>query len=509
MRKFLSRAFVVAGLAALPSVALAQSFPGGGGGSLNSGVSPISGTCTNGYVLFNNAGVLGCQAASAASLSIGGSITGSTAGYGLYVNGAALGQFAYGTGVFTALGLTLNGSGALAGTTSPAFVTPSLDAATGTSLQLGSAGLLIADASNILALRNGTNPNSFRVANTWSSSGANYEYGVFGWQTTPNVLTIGTTYGGSGTAARNIQFIVGGVNKLDYGVTSAGGWTFAGTINNLTLGYGGGGISSNIAIGVNALYSNTTGTYNVIFGNYALINNTTGGNNNAIGANALHNNTTGNYNSAIGVNALQNNTTGGYNSAIGAATLYDLGTVQTAGAFVVGVNYTIATIGTTDFTLIGASANTVGITFTATGVGTGTGTATPNNTSGNTALGQNTGRGIVYGSNNTILGANVTGLAAGLTGSVILATGDGGIKADYGKTLAGAWTLTGGVSAPSVTTTALTFATLPASPAAGQRAFITDSTLAYTSANVGATAAGGGTYGAPVIRIGSTWVIGG
>ena len=48
----------------------------------------------------------------------------------------------------------------------------------------------------------------------------------------------------------------------------------------------------------------------------------------------------------------------------------------TAGAFVVGSAYTILTVGTTDFTLIGASANTVGVVFEATGVGTGTGTAT-------------------------------------------------------------------------------------------------------------------------------------
>lgn len=47
----------------------------------------------------------------------------------------------------------------------------------------------------------------------------------------------------------------------------------------------------------------------------------------------------------------------------------------TAGDFL-PVEYTIATIGTTDFTLIGASANTVGVVFTATGPGTGTGTAT-------------------------------------------------------------------------------------------------------------------------------------
>lgn len=50
----------------------------------------------------------------------------------------------------------------------------------------------------------------------------------------------------------------------------------------------------------------------------------------------------------------------------------------TAGSFVAGLSYTIATVGTTDFTLIGASANTVGVTFKATGVGSGDGTATLN-----------------------------------------------------------------------------------------------------------------------------------
>lgn len=53
-------------------------------------------------------------------------------------------------------------------------------------------------------------------------------------------------------------------------------------------------------------------------------------------------------------------------------------TAVTAGAFVAGLSYTIATVGTTDFTAIGASANTVGVTFKATGAGTGTGTATLN-----------------------------------------------------------------------------------------------------------------------------------
>ncbi len=49
----------------------------------------------------------------------------------------------------------------------------------------------------------------------------------------------------------------------------------------------------------------------------------------------------------------------------------------TAGAFVSGKRYTIASVGSTDFMAIGASANTIGVAFTATGAGTGTGTATP------------------------------------------------------------------------------------------------------------------------------------
>lgn len=46
-----------------------------------------------------------------------------------------------------------------------------------------------------------------------------------------------------------------------------------------------------------------------------------------------------------------------------------------AGNFEVGHNYRITSIGSTDFTLVGAASNTVGLFFTATGVGTGTGTA--------------------------------------------------------------------------------------------------------------------------------------
>lgn len=57
--------------------------------------------------------------------------------------------------------------------------------------------------------------------------------------------------------------------------------------------------------------------------------------------------------------------------------LMQRGATVIAGAFAVGTEYEITSIGTTDFTLIGATANTVGLEFTATGGGAGTGTATP------------------------------------------------------------------------------------------------------------------------------------
>jgi hypothetical protein len=50
----------------------------------------------------------------------------------------------------------------------------------------------------------------------------------------------------------------------------------------------------------------------------------------------------------------------------------------TGGKFIVGQTYTIVSLGTTDFTLVGALYNGIGVTFTATGVGAGTGTASSN-----------------------------------------------------------------------------------------------------------------------------------
>ncbi|MFA5840782.1 MAG: tail fiber domain-containing protein [Candidatus Paceibacterota bacterium] len=193
--------------------------------------------------------------------------------------------------------------------------------------------------------------------------------------------------------------------------------------NSLTFNTTG---QDNTATGRETLKYNTTGRYNTANGLYALTFNTTGQNNTAVGIHALYSNTIGSNNTASGNSTLNSNTTGYYNTAQGSLALYDLTgeAAVTAGSFNVGTEYTIETLGDTDFTLVGAGINAVGEIFTATDVGSGTGTATLN-TGNNTALGYNTGRGIVTGINNTIIGANVTGLDAALSGNIIIADGQG------------------------------------------------------------------------------------
>lgn len=76
----------------------------------------------------------------------------------------------------------------------------------------------------------------FRLYNTYTNA-SNYERGVLDWRTTANTFTIGTEAGGTGTV-RNMQFVIGGVKKLDYGVTYADNWTFGGTRLYLNGGSG-------------------------------------------------------------------------------------------------------------------------------------------------------------------------------------------------------------------------------------------------------------------------------
>ena len=110
-------------------------------------------------------------------------------------------------------------------------------------------------------------------------------------------------------------------------------------VNGVTVGMGGGNVSTNTALGLaalaanttgfqnaasgrSALFSNTTGFLNTASGHAALYYNTTGSYNTASGHAALFSNTTGNHNAAIGINALYSNTTGSYNTASGRNALY-------------------------------------------------------------------------------------------------------------------------------------------------------------------------------------------
>ena len=95
------------------------------------------------------------------------------------------------------------------------------------------------------------------------------------------------------------------------------------TVYGLTVGRGGGADISNVAVGDNALASNTTGVSNTAIGNVALDANTTGNYNTAVGSYALSTAQTANSNTAVGVYALYLTNTGYENVAVGRDALYD------------------------------------------------------------------------------------------------------------------------------------------------------------------------------------------
>jgi hypothetical protein len=77
----------------------------------------------------------------------------------------------------------------------------------------------------------------------------------------------------------------------------------------------------NTASGMDALYSDTSGSYNTATGFSSLFSNKTGDNNTAAGYESLYYNSTGSSNTASGYQALYTNTTGSYNTALGEGAL--------------------------------------------------------------------------------------------------------------------------------------------------------------------------------------------
>ena len=142
-------------------------------------------------------------------------------------------------------------------------------------------------------------------------------------------------------------------------------------VNDLTVGKGAGSVTTNSAIGHDALYSNTTGDFNTAIGRATLGSNTIGYMNTAIGTSALGSNnegffntatgggslqlnTTGMNNTATGANALAKNTIGNNNTAQGASALYN--NTTGSGNTAIGYAADVASAALTNATAIGAGA---------------------------------------------------------------------------------------------------------------------------------------------------------
>jgi hypothetical protein len=203
------------------------------------------------------------------------------------------------------------------------------------------------------------------------------------------------------------------------------------TVNGLTVGLGGGAVSTNTvvgnsaginntsgiidAFGYGALQNNTTGPANAAFGQTALFENTTGSSNSAFGRNSLYANTTGSYNTAAGTSALSANTTGSNNTGLGWQSLLSNTTASdnTAVGYQAGYSNTTATLNT----FLGFQAgyaNTTGVGITA----VGSQVLLSNTTGGgNVGVGGNW-----YGVTGAALAANTTGTQNTAVGAGVLAS---------------------------------------------------------------------------------------
>lgn len=147
------------------------------------------------------------------------------------------------------------------------------------------------------------------------TGGVNETDPVFDVSIAKGITASDTTYWNHKLDSSSIQNFV----DLTTNQTVAGEKEFSSdlTVNGITVGKGGGAKSSNTAVGVQALYSNTTGDNNTANGLQALYDNTTGNSNTANGVYALKNNTIGKENTANGNEALRSNITGSSNTALG------------------------------------------------------------------------------------------------------------------------------------------------------------------------------------------------
>ena len=271
----------------------------------------------------------------------------------------------------------------------------------------------------------------------------------------------GTVTNLTGTASININGTVGATTQNTGAFTTLTSTSDA-TLHGLTVGLGGGSVSTNTAVGVSALNANTSGANNTAIGYQAAYSNTSGGqitavgyqagytsnsvggtyltavgfkaaytssttgticaigynaltantsgaDNTAVGSyNALGSNTTGSYNTAVGREALNSNTTASNNTAVG----YQAGYSQTTGGTSAGYN-----------AYFGQSAG-----YASTGYQ-------------NTLIGRNSGSAITSGNSNTLIGqynGNQGGLDIRTSNNyIVLSDGDGNPRGYYSSSANG------------------------------------------------------------------------
>ena len=270
--------------------------------------------------------------------------------------------------------------------------------------------------------------------------------------------------------------------------------------SNVAVGSGAMGSSSyaadnNVAIGKDALTSNTTGSDGVAVGFEALLGNTTGGQNTAVGRKAMYTNTTGDNNAAfgfnamfynttgadsvaLGVNALQANTSGNFNTAVGrkALTANTVGNSNVAvGYQALGVNVNgskcvaIGEIALRDMEASGGTSNDY--YNTAVGYGAGAGI-----TSGyyNTIMGGHSGNNVTTGISNVSIGYGNAFSAVDMNAELVFGTGVTG---------SGGSTITIGTGAGKISNTFTSNATWSQSSDERLKTNIQDDTLGLSFIN--------------------------
>lgn len=277
--------------------------------------------------------------------------------------------------------------------TTKGLLLPRMTAAQKNALAAPKAGLTIyqTDGTAGLYVFNGSAwaPVSASAASAW---GLNGNAG-----TNPAVNFIGTI----DDVALNFKVfnsVAGTIEPINNGGNSSTGK------GNVFLGFEAGKVNtgtSNIGIGTDALYLNSTGIENSSIGLASMFLNTTGSQNAALGIRSLFFNKTGSNNVAIGINALHSNQGGNKNVAVGDSALAGNSASGNVAVGSKSLNRNTTGTGNAAFGFEALRENTVGINNTASGYRS----LFSNGGSNNTANGFSALRDNLTGDNNTAMGS--------------------------------------------------------------------------------------------------------